>query len=138
MVVGCLPVYENKILLCRRAIEPRAGFWNLPAGYLENGETLEGGAIRETWEEAKARVIIERMHCVYNIPRINQVYFFFLASLEGPDFAVGAESTEVRLFTAKEIPYAEMAFPSSSFAIRRYFDHLDAPFAGVHIGHAPA
>ena len=79
MVVGCLPYFEDKILLCKRAIEPRYGYWNLPAGYLENGETLEGGALREAQEEAGIDIQIERLHCVYNIPRISQIYFFFLA-----------------------------------------------------------
>ncbi len=134
MVVGCLPVYEDRILLCRRAIEPRSGYWNLPAGYLENGETLQGGALRETWEEALAKVKIERMHCIYNIPRINQIYFFFLAKMDKPEFGVGIESEEVTLFYPEEIPFEDMAFPSSTFAIRKYLANKDSDFHGVHIG----
>lgn len=134
MVVGCLPVFEDKILLCKRAIVPRAGYWNLPAGYLENGETLEGGALRETREEALAKAEIVRMHCVYNIPRINQIYFFFLALLPEPKFGVGEESLEVRLFDFDKIPYEQMAFPSSVFAIQKYLEYKDTEYHGVHLG----
>ncbi|MEM8899120.1 MAG: NUDIX hydrolase [Bacteroidota bacterium] len=134
MVVGCLPIWEDKILICKRAIQPRAGFWNLPAGYLENGETLEQGATRETWEEAQARVELIRLHCVYNIPRINQVYFFFLAKLVKPEFGIGEESLAVELFEADRIPYEEMAFPSSVYAIRKFLANKDTGFEGVHIG----
>ncbi|MEL6194999.1 MAG: NUDIX hydrolase [Bacteroidota bacterium] len=134
MVVGCLPIWEDKILICKRAIQPRAGFWNLPAGYLENGETLEQGATRETWEEAQAKVELIRLHCVYNIPRINQVYFFFLAKLIKPECVIGEESLAVELFEADKIPYEEMAFPSSVFAIRKFLANKDTGFKGVHIG----
>lgn len=134
MVVGCLPVFEGKILLCKRAIEPRIGFWGLPAGYLEMGETLEGGALRETAEESGAEVEIIRLHCVYNIPRISQIYFFFLAQMKSPELKLGVESLDGRLFDPKEIPYEDMAFPSSTFAIRRYLEFLEQDFEGVHVG----
>jgi ADP-ribose pyrophosphatase YjhB (NUDIX family) len=135
MVVGCLPIYDDKILLCRRAIEPRLGFWGLPAGYLEMGETLEEGALRETTEESGAQVELIRLHAVYNIPRISQIYFFFLARMTSPDLNIGPETQEARLFAPAEIPYEEMAFPSSVFAIRRYLQYKDQGFEGVHQSH---
>lgn len=121
MVVGCLAYLEDRILICRRGIEPRYGLWNLPAGYLENGESAEQGALRETWEEAGARVRIESVLTVYSLPHINQVYLHFLGELENLDFAPGSESLEVGLFEEHQIPWSEMAFSSSSFAIERYF-----------------
>ncbi|MEL6252972.1 MAG: NUDIX hydrolase [Bacteroidota bacterium] len=134
MVVGCLPVWEGKILLCRRAIEPRKGFWGLPAGYLENKETVEEGALRETLEESGAEVDIVRMHAIYNIPRISQVYIFFLAAMRGPELDPGEESLEAKLFDLNEIPYDEMAFPSSSYAIKKYKEDLKEGFKAVHLG----
>jgi len=134
MVVGCLPVWEGKILLCRRAIEPRKGYWGLPAGYLENKESVEEGALRETLEESGAEVDIVRMHAIYNIPRISQVYIFFLANMRGPELDPGEESLEARLFELDEIPYEEMAFPSSSYAIRKYKEDLKEGFKAVHLG----
>lgn len=133
MVVGCLPVYKNKILLCRRAIEPRYGLWNLPAGYLENHETVEAGAKRETWEEAQAKVKIIQLHCIYNLPHINQVYMHFLAHLEDGHFSCGSESLEVKLFREEEIPWDSLAFSSSSFALEKYFAHGEN-YQGIHIG----
>ncbi|MEO0584773.1 MAG: NUDIX hydrolase [Bacteroidota bacterium] len=134
MVVGCLPVFEDRILLCKRAIEPRSGYWNLPAGYLENGETVQDGAKRETLEEAGVEVEIVRMHCVYNIPRINQVYLFFLAQMSSPQWEAGEETLEIGLYKPEDIPFAEMAFPSSTFAIKQYLAHQHEDFQGVHMG----
>ncbi|MEM6806875.1 MAG: NUDIX hydrolase, partial [Bacteroidota bacterium] len=122
VVVGCVPVWEDKILLCKRAIEPRKGYWGLPAGYLENKETLEEGALRETLEESGAAVELVRMHAVYNIPRISQVYVFFLAQMRNSHLDPGEESLDAKLFLPEEIPYEEMAFPSSTFAIRKYLE----------------
>ena len=98
VVTGCLPVYGDRVLLCRRAIQPRAGLWTLPAGFLENGETSSDGAIRETLEEACANVSIEGLYAVFNLPHISQIYMFFRASLLDLDFKPGFESTDVRLF----------------------------------------
>jgi ADP-ribose pyrophosphatase YjhB (NUDIX family) len=86
MIVGCVPVWEDKVLLCKRAIEPRRGLWTVPAGFMENGETLDKGAARETLEEANARVEIGALYAVYNIPHVNQVYLLFLAKLLDLDF----------------------------------------------------
>jgi len=133
LVVGCLPVFEDKILICKRAIEPRYGLWNLPAGYLENNETVEQGAIRETREEAHANVEIIRLHSIYNLPHINQVYLHFLARLKNHEFSCGTESLEVRLFTPEQIPWSQMAFSSSTFALKKYLENT-TNHAGVHIG----
>jgi ADP-ribose pyrophosphatase YjhB (NUDIX family) len=111
VVVGALPVWEDRFLLCRRAIEPRKGYWTLPAGFHENGETLEQGAIRETKEEACANIIIDDLYTVFSLPHINQVYMFFRSHLDQPDFAIGCESLEVSLFDADDIPWKELAFP---------------------------
>ncbi|RMG84329.1 MAG: NUDIX domain-containing protein [Bacteroidetes bacterium] len=134
IIAGCLPVWEDKVLLCRRAIEPRKGFWNVPAGFLENGETVEAGACREVWEEACARVEIIGIHALYSIPRINQVYIHFLGTLVGGNFGVGEESLESRLFTEAGIPWDDIAFHSSEFALRRFFEDRQKGIRRVHIG----
>jgi ADP-ribose pyrophosphatase YjhB (NUDIX family) len=123
LVVGALIHHEDKVLLCRRAIEPRYGFWNLPAGYLEDGERSEDGAIRETWEEAGAKIEIEGVMAVYNLPQANQVYIHFLARLADINFTNGEESLETKLFTEDEIPWKDIAFASSTFALKRYFEY---------------
>jgi len=104
MVVGCIPEWDDRILLCRRAIEPRHGLWTVPAGYMENGETTFAGAQRETLEEANARVEIGPLYALYNIPHINQVYILFRARLLDTDVSPGAETLEVRLLAEAEIP----------------------------------
>ncbi|UCF35647.1 MAG: NUDIX hydrolase, partial [Acidobacteriota bacterium] len=105
IVVGTLPRWKGQILLCRRAIEPRYGFWTLPSGFMENGESVEEGALRETREEARAEVSIVRLFSVFSLPHVNQVYLTFLADLKTPEFGAGAESLEVRLFQPSEIPW---------------------------------
>lgn len=122
IVTGCLPIWKDKVLLCRRAIEPRKGFWNVPGGYMENGETIEEGAKREVWEEALAKVNITSLHLVYDIPQINQVYVHFLGDLVNGEFGIGEESTEVRLFREDEIPWKEIAFSSSKRTLQLYFE----------------
>ena len=110
IVVGCLPVYGEHILMCKRAIEPRYGLWTLPAGFMENGESASEGAAREALEEANARVEIEDLYTVYSIPHISQVYMMFRARLLDLDFSPGTESLEVRLVLEDEIPWNELAF----------------------------
>lgn len=117
IVVGSVCGWQDRVLMCRRAIEPRQGFWTLPAGYLELNETTEAGAAREAWEEARARIEIERLLAVYNIPRISQVQLFYRARLASPEVAAGPESTEVALYRWEEIPWDELAFPSVRWAL---------------------
>ncbi|UAW97792.1 NUDIX hydrolase [Halopseudomonas nanhaiensis] len=121
IVAGCLAVHEQQVLLCRRAIEPRRGFWTLPAGFMENGETTEQAALRETWEEARARVRAQQLYMLFNLPHINQVYMFFRAELSDLDFAAGEESLEVRLFHEHEVPWNELAFPTIGKTLKQYF-----------------
>lgn len=121
IVAGCIPVWDDRILLCRRAIEPRAGLWTLPAGFMENGETTPAAAARETLEKARAQVEIEALYSVFNLPHINQVYLLFRARLRDLDFAPGAESLEVALFREAEIPWDLLAFPVVRETLRMYF-----------------
>ena len=110
MVVGCIPQWEDRILLCRRAIEPRLGKWTLPAGFLENGELVSEGAVRETLEEAGARVTRLIPYTMFSLPFINQVHFMFLATLLDCNFLPGTESLEVELFKKEDIPWHELSF----------------------------
>lgn len=132
MIVGCLTVHEGRILLCRRAIEPMYGYWNLPAGFLERKERVEDGAKRETWEEARADVEIQRLHCIYSLPHADQVYMHFLAHFKHPSFSAGQESLDVGLFHPDEIPWEEIAFSSSAYAIESYLKEPDRQIP--HIG----
>ncbi|MCB0621873.1 MAG: NUDIX hydrolase [Saprospiraceae bacterium] len=134
IVAGCLPVWEGKVLLCRRAIEPRRGYWNVPSGYLENGESVEAGALRELWEEAEARVALSGLHAIYSIPHINQVYIHFLGELLDGAFGVGEESLETRLFAEEEVPWTQIAFTSSTFTLERFFADQRAGRRRFHLG----
>ncbi len=122
MVVGCIPEWEDKVLLCRRAIEPRYGLWTVPAGYMENGETTFQGAIRETLEEANARVEIGPLYALYNIPHINQVYILFRARLLDLDVKPGAETLEVKLCEESQIPWDRIAFASVRNTLTHYYE----------------
>lgn len=122
MVVGCIPLWKESILLCRRDIEPSRGLWTLPAGYLENGETVEEGAVRETREETRARVELIAPYRLFNITFVNQIYMMFLANLETQDFGPTEESSEVRLFTEAEIPWDELAFTVIHETLRHFFE----------------
>lgn len=127
VVVGSVLVEGQRVLLCRRAIEPRSGFWTLPAGYLEHGETLEEGAAREALEEAGASIRADGVLALYSISRIGQVQVIFRARFDGPArFAAGAESLDVRLFAWDEIPWDELAFPSVGWALRAWREAGDA------------
>ena len=118
IVVGSVVRHEGKILLCRRAIAPREGFWTIPAGYMELNETPEEGACREAFEEATAQLRIERLLAVYSVPRISQVQLIYRATLETPGIAAGVESLEVALFEPDDIPWDDLAFPSVHWALR--------------------
>lgn len=129
VVVGSVAVWDDRILLCRRAIPPRVGLWTLPAGYLELNESSEAGAAREAWEEARARIAIDGLLAVYNIPRISQVQLIYRALLESPDVSAGEESQEVGLFEWDGIPWDEIAFPSVNWALGHYRESAGRPLA---------
>ena len=120
VVVGCIPEWQGKILFCRRAIEPRYGHWTLPAGYLENGETVAEGARRETLEESGATVSGLVPYGLYNICYVNQIYLMFRGRLSDLDFRPGPESLDVRLFNMEEIPWDDLAFPVMEKTLTRY------------------
>jgi ADP-ribose pyrophosphatase YjhB (NUDIX family) len=121
VVVGCLPEWEDQVLLCRRAIEPRRGLWTLPAGFLENGETIVAGAARETLEEASARVEMGDLYTMISLPHISQIYVMFRARLIDLDFGPGPESLDVRLFREDEIPWEDIAFRTIARTLRNFF-----------------
>jgi ADP-ribose pyrophosphatase YjhB (NUDIX family) len=121
LVLGCVPEWQKKILLCRRAIEPRRGFWTVPAGFMENGETMQQAAARECYEEALATVEVGTLLAVVNVTRANQVHVMFRARLLEPKFAPGPESLEVALYDETDVPWSELAFASGEFALRQYF-----------------
>ncbi|RAI61017.1 NUDIX hydrolase [Roseicella frigidaeris] len=129
IVVGSVVAEQGRILLCRRAIEPRRGYWTLPAGYMEMAETVEEGARREAWEEARARIALEGVLAVYSIARIGQVQVIFRAGLAEPGIEPGPESLEVRFFRWEEIPWPEIAFPSVHWALQRWRAMRDQPLA---------
>jgi ADP-ribose pyrophosphatase YjhB (NUDIX family) len=121
MVVGCIPDHNGRILLCRRAIEPRLGLWTIPAGYLENGETVNACAEREAVEEARAHLADLAPYLLFNICHINQMYLMFRARLTDLNFSAGSESLEVSLFDEKQIPWNELAFPVITETLEHYF-----------------
>jgi len=122
IVAGCIPVYQDQVLLCRRAIEPRYGLWTLPAGFMENGESVEEAAARETREEACAHVRNLQLYTLTSIVHINQVQMLYLAQLEQPEFAVGEETLEVALFREDQIPWDQLAFETIHNALAYYFE----------------
>lgn len=128
LIVGSVVVADRAVLLCRRAIEPRRGFWTLPAGFLELGETIEEGALREAWEEARARIELEGVLGLFSISRIGQVQVIFRARFAGAsDFAAGEESLDVALFRWERIPWNDIAFPSVRWALDAWHDGGDGP-----------
>ena len=127
IVVGSVTRWGERILLCRRSINPRLGYWTLPAGYLEVHETTMAGAVREAWEEACARIEIESLLAVYNVPRISQVQVIYRARLINDDVAAGPESEEVGLFRWEEIPWDDLAFPTVRWALHHYREVCGQP-----------
>jgi ADP-ribose pyrophosphatase YjhB (NUDIX family) len=122
LIVGAIPEWEDgRILLCRRAIEPRHGLWTLPAGFMENGETTEQAAARETLEEANARIEIQGLYAMYNLPYIDQVQLLFRARLLDLDFSPGVESLEVELFSEEQIPWDTLAFRPVKYTLEHFF-----------------
>lgn len=132
LVVGCVAEWEGRILLCRRAIEPRHGFWTLPAGFMENGESTAQAAIRETDEEAGANVLIDAPFAMISIAHINQVHLFYRARMASPHFAAGDESLEVSLFPPDRIPWNELAFRSVALCLEHYLDDRSNGSFGFH------
>jgi ADP-ribose pyrophosphatase YjhB (NUDIX family) len=134
VVVGTIPICGERVLLCKRAIEPRYGLWTLPAGFMEEGETLEEGAARETLEEARACVTIEQMYVTLSLPEISQVYVLFRAKLDNADFGPGPESLEVKLFDEAEIPWDQLAFRTMNAALKHYFADRKTGAFPTHVG----
>ena len=121
VVAGCLPVWEDRVLLCQRAIDPRSGFWTLPAGFLENGETIVAGAARETLEEANATVANLDLYTVFSLPHISQIYLFYRAELSTAACSPGFESSAVALFDESSVPWGKLAFPVVRETLEHYF-----------------
>jgi len=126
-------VWEGKILLCKRAIEPRLGYWTLPAGFMELGETLAQAAERETWEEAQAKVNMGKLYSVFSLSHISQVHVFFLAEMRDAHYAPGPESMDVDLFILENIPWKEMSFPTVSQSLRYFVDDLQRGKFPLHM-----
>ncbi|MDT8403980.1 NUDIX hydrolase [Sulfuriflexus sp.] len=134
VVVGCIPEYGQQLLFCKRAIAPRLGYWTLPAGFMENGETAAAGALRETLEEAGAEVEIMDLFTLFNLPHINQIYLLYRARLHEPVFAAGIESLEVKLLEEEQVPWDEIAFPVITESLKLYFADRRAGQFGFHSG----
>lgn len=137
LVVGALPEWEERILLCRRAIEPRLGKWTLPAGFMENGESVATAALRETEEEANARIALGDIYTVISVPAISQVHVIYRARLLDLDFSPGAETLELRLFREEEIPWDEIAFRTIAATLRHFFEDRRRGRFGFHSSELP-
>ncbi len=140
LVLGTLPVWEDKVLLCRRAIEPRHGFWTLPAGFMENNETTAQAAVRETVEEAGANIELLDMYTLISVPHISQIHGIYRARLLDLNLAPGEETLETRLFSETEIPWDEIAFRTIGLTLRHFFaDRIkgEYPFRSLDIGPPP-
>lgn len=120
LVTGVLAVHDDKILLCRRAIEPKLGYWTLPAGFMELGETMQAGALREMVEEAESQAVNARLYCLIDLPKAGQVHVMYLANIKDGKFGVGAESLESALFSVDALPWDELAFHSVAATLRHY------------------
>jgi len=134
VIAGCLPIWNEQVLLCRRAIEPRKGYWTLPAGFLENGESVATGAARETWEEAEAEIRNSTLYTVFSLPHISQIHMFYRADVIDGRFGAGAESLEVALFAEDRIPWDELAFPVITDTLKHYFHDRRSGEFPVHEG----
>ena len=137
IVVGSVPEYQGRILICKRGIEPRLGYWTIPAGFMENDETLQAGAAREAQEEARIDVEIGSLLLVANVTHARQVHVFFRSRMRTPDFGVTHESLEVKLVDEKDIPWDDLAFPSTEFALRRFVEDRAAGVERHHEAEMP-
>lgn len=133
IVVGCVPEWQGRVLLCRRAIEPRKGFWTMPAGFMENGETARDGALRETLEESQAAVEMGELIVLISIPNINQVHMMFRGQLLSDHHGPTTESSEVRFFSEEEIPWDTLAFRTVQHTLKRYFEDRARGVHSLHI-----
>ena len=122
VIAGILPTYKAKVLLCKRSIQPRVGYWTLPAGFLENGESSLEGAIRECSEEANTQVRDPSIYAIFDIPQINQIYIFYRAEMPEAIFSPSTESSDVALFSEEDIPWSELAFPMVEALLDHYFE----------------
>ncbi len=138
IVVGSACTFGDRLLICRRAIEPRRGLWTIPAGYMELGESAEEGARREAWEEARAVILIEGLLAVYSLPRIDQVQLLYRARLTVPEVAAGPESLEVRLIDWQDIPWDELAFRTVGWVLRRALELRGTGGPLAPVGNPPA
>ena len=136
-VVATLPVWEDRVLLCRRAIEPRRGLWTLPGGFMELGESTAQAAVRETMEEAGARVELQGLYVLLDVVRVGQVHFFYRARLLDTDFAPGEESLEVRLFAEQEIPWEQIAFRTTRRTLEHWLEDRKLGAYPTHVGEIP-
>ena len=134
IVAGCIPEHEGKVLLCKRAIEPRYGYWTLPAGFMELEETSLEAALRETLEEANARVTVSELYTVFNLPNVSQVYMMYRSQLQDLDFSAGDESLEVKLFAEDEIPWDDIAFTTIKYTLKFYFKDQQNKQFRLHTG----
>ena len=132
IIVGCLPIWKNKIMLCKRGIEPRMGFWNLPGGFMENNETIKQGATREMKEETGADVKIIGVHSIFSVPQVNQLHIHFLAELINLDYVLTPESIEIEIFDEGSMPWADIAFASTDYSIKTYFSDLKKNTQSIH------
>ena len=137
LVVGSVPEYQGRILLCKRGIEPRLGFWTIPAGFMENDETLEAGAAREAQEEAHIDVEIGSLLLLANVVHARQVHVFFRSRMRTPDYSVTHESLEVKLVDEKDIPWGDLAFPSTEAALRHFVADRAAGVDLHHVAEMP-
>jgi len=134
LVVGTIPEWEDRILLCKRAIEPRRGLWTLPAGFMELGETTAQAALRETMEEAKAHIELGEVFSLLSVPHVDQVHIFYRARLLDRDFAPGEETLETGLFRETDIPWREIAFRTISTTLRHFYEDRKNGVMGFHAG----
>jgi ADP-ribose pyrophosphatase YjhB (NUDIX family) len=134
IVVGCIPEWDGQVLLCRRAIEPRYGLWTFPAGFMEQGETIEQAVVRETLEEAEAEVELIGLYGVFSLPHVSQVYLVYRGMLRKPEFRAGAESLEARLFSCDAIPWQSIAFSVIRESLQRYVEDRPRGVFPVHVG----
>lgn len=137
IVAGCIPEWEDQILLCRRAIEPKSGLWTFPAGFMEIGESTEQAARRETEEEAHAQVEVTSLYAVLSLPHVGQVYMIFRGRMVAPEFRAGEESLDVRLFSRDTIPWDQIAFSVVKDALRRYVEDAVHGTFRVHVASLP-